>query len=108
MRSIAWPTRSKQTVVAGPRTNAGFLAALCRATGFRRGDFDTGFIDRHLAALGAAPRGLDRAAAATAAQALLAREQARLAATREPEAPARPGTPATASSLAARGCCKCR
>ena len=37
-----------KTVVIGPRSNAGFLAALCRAPGFRAGDFDTGFIDRNL------------------------------------------------------------
>jgi 3-methylcrotonyl-CoA carboxylase alpha subunit len=68
-----------RTVVAGPRSNAGFLAALARADGFRQGDFDTGFIERHGAALGAAPQGLDRAAAAAGARALIAREQARLA-----------------------------
>ena len=78
------------TVVAGPRSNAGFLAALARADAFRGGDFDTGFIDAHLAALGASPQGLDRAAAACGTRALLAREQARLAATRDPEAPASP------------------
>ena len=55
------------TVVAGPRSNAGFLAALARADAFRSGDFDTGFIDAHLAELGAAPQGLDRAAAASGA-----------------------------------------
>ena len=37
-----------------------FLAALARAGGFRDGDFDTGFIDRNLDALGAAPQPLDR------------------------------------------------
>src|SRR5476651_2226784 len=42
-----------KTIVVGPRSNAGFLAALCRAEEFRQGNFDTGFIDRHLAALGA-------------------------------------------------------
>ena len=78
------------TVVAGPRSNAGFLAALCRAHGFRAGEFDTGFIDRHLAELGAAPQGLDLAAAATAAQALLQHEQARIAAARASDAPASP------------------
>ncbi len=57
-----------KTVVIGPRSNAGFLAALCRAEEFRQGDFDTGFIDGHLAALGAVPQGLDRAAAALGAQ----------------------------------------
>jgi 3-methylcrotonyl-CoA carboxylase alpha subunit len=64
-------------VVAGPRNNAAFLAALARADGFRQGDFDTGFIDRHMDALGAVPQGLDRAAAAAGARALVAREQAR-------------------------------
>ncbi len=78
------------TVVAGPRSNAGFLAALARADAFRKGDFDTGFIDAHLAELGASPQGLDRAAAACGTRALLAREQARLAATRDAEAPASP------------------
>jgi 3-methylcrotonyl-CoA carboxylase alpha subunit len=67
----------EQTLVAGPRSNAGFLAALARAEGFRRCEFDTGFIDRNMAALGATPRGLDRAAAAAGARALIEREQAR-------------------------------
>jgi 3-methylcrotonyl-CoA carboxylase alpha subunit len=65
-------------VVAGPRSNAGFLAALARAPGFRSGTFDTGFIDAHLGELGATAQGLDRAATATGAAALLAREMARL------------------------------
>ena len=68
------------TVVVGPRSNAGFLAALCRADEFRTGDFDTGFIDRNLAALGAAPQGLDRAAAALGAWRLVERESARIGA----------------------------
>ena len=68
-----------RTVVAGPRSNAGFLAALCRAQEFRAGIFDTGFIDRNLAALGAMPQGLDRAAATLGAQKLLELERARLA-----------------------------
>jgi 3-methylcrotonyl-CoA carboxylase alpha subunit len=79
-----------RTIIVGPRSNAGFLVALARAGGFRSGDFDTGFVERHLAALGAAPQALDRAAAATAAQALLAGEQARIAATREPDTPISP------------------
>ena len=81
-----------KTIVVGPRSNAGFLAALCRAEGFRKGDFDTGFIDRNLAALGAAPQGLDRAAAALGTQKLVERESARIAASfeREPEEPASP------------------
>jgi 3-methylcrotonyl-CoA carboxylase alpha subunit len=94
------------TVVAGPRSNSGFLAALCRAGEFRAGTFDTGFIARNLAALGATPQGLDRAAAALGAQHLLAREQARIAAdgASEPDAPASPWDAADAFQLAgARG-----
>jgi 3-methylcrotonyl-CoA carboxylase alpha subunit len=80
------------TIVIGPRSNAGFLAALCRAPAFRAGEFDTGFIDGHLVELGAAPQGLDRAAAATAVQKLLEHERARIAATiaREVGEPASP------------------
>jgi 3-methylcrotonyl-CoA carboxylase alpha subunit len=81
-----------KTIAIGPRTNAGFLAALCRAEGFRKGDFDTGFIDRHLKSLGAAPQGLDRAAAALGARKLVERESARigLSIAREPDQPASP------------------
>jgi 3-methylcrotonyl-CoA carboxylase alpha subunit len=68
------------TIILGPRTNVRFLAALCRARGFREGNFDTGFIDRNLAALGAAPQALDRGAAAAGVARLLATEQARIAA----------------------------
>ncbi|MCK9918630.1 acetyl-CoA carboxylase biotin carboxylase subunit [Microbacteriaceae bacterium K1510] len=68
-----------RTVVAGPRTNAGFLAALARADDFRQGAFDTSFIDSHMEALGAVPHGLDHAAAARGAQELLRRERARFA-----------------------------
>ncbi|MCF8478700.1 MAG: ATP-grasp domain-containing protein [Pseudolabrys sp.] len=71
------------TIVAGPRSNAGFLSRLCRAAEFRAGDFDTGFIDSHLDALGAVPRELDRAAAALGARDLLMRERARIAALNE-------------------------
>jgi len=60
-----------RTLVAGPRTNLGFLAALCRSGEFQRGSVDTGFIDRNLAALGAVPRGVDTAAAAAGAVHLL-------------------------------------
>ena len=48
-----------RTRVAGPRSNVAFLKALCEAPEFRAGRFDTGFIDRNLAALGAVKRGLD-------------------------------------------------
>ncbi len=78
------------TLVIGPRSNAGFLAALCRAEEFRKGNFDTGFIDRHLALLGAVPQGLDRAAAALGAQTLVERERARIDAAREPDEPPSP------------------
>jgi 3-methylcrotonyl-CoA carboxylase alpha subunit len=79
-----------RTLIAGPRSNAGFLAALCRAPAFRSGDFDTGFIDAHLAELGATPQPLDAAAAASGAAALLAQEDARLAPAREPDEPGSP------------------
>jgi 3-methylcrotonyl-CoA carboxylase alpha subunit len=82
------------TVVIGPRSNAGFLAALCRALEFRNGDFDTGFIDRHLAELGATRQGLDRAAAALGVERLLARESARIGSSIERE----PGEPASAQT----------
>ena len=72
-----------ETAVLGPRSNAGFLSLLARAQDFRAGGFDTGFIDRNLGALGAAPQGLDRAAAALGAQELLVAEQARIAASNE-------------------------
>jgi 3-methylcrotonyl-CoA carboxylase alpha subunit len=79
-----------KTVVIGPRSNAGFLAALCRAKDFRAGSFDTGFIDRNLAGLKAEPQGLDRAAAAAGALDLLRQERARIAAQRDPDEPASP------------------
>jgi 3-methylcrotonyl-CoA carboxylase alpha subunit len=72
------------TVIAGPRTNLSFLVALCRAADFAAGDFDTGFIDRNLEKLGALPQDIDRAAAALGAARLIAREQARISARRDP------------------------
>jgi 3-methylcrotonyl-CoA carboxylase alpha subunit len=80
----------EKTVVAGPHSNAAFLAALARADGFRSSSFDTGFIDAHLDMLGAAPHGLDRTAAARGALALVEREQVRLAALRGNDAPSSP------------------
>jgi 3-methylcrotonyl-CoA carboxylase alpha subunit len=59
------------TVIAGVRTNVPFLANLCRAAAFRQGKVDTGFVDRNLAALGAAPREPDWGAAARGAAHLL-------------------------------------
>ncbi len=99
------------TVVIGPRSNAGFLSRLCRAPEFRAGDFDTGFIDGHLEALGAAKQDLDRAAVALGAQTLLAAERARIAALTGARADAachRLGTPMTVSNWPARGPCACR
>jgi 3-methylcrotonyl-CoA carboxylase alpha subunit len=65
------------TLVAGPRTNLSFLSRLCRTAEFRREQFDTGFIDRNLAALGGEPQGIDKAAAALGVTRLIARERAR-------------------------------
>ncbi|HET7850268.1 MAG TPA: biotin carboxylase N-terminal domain-containing protein [Pseudolabrys sp.] len=81
-----------RTVVAGPRSNTGFLAALCRAEGFRKGDFDTGFIERNLDRLGAVRQPPDLAAIARGAERLLERESERLATTmaREPGEPPSP------------------
>jgi 3-methylcrotonyl-CoA carboxylase alpha subunit len=81
-----------KTVVIGPRSNAGFLAALCRADEFRAGHFDTSFIERNLESLGATRQLLDRAAAAAGARDLLARESTRIASSqeREPHQPASP------------------
>lgn len=82
----------EQTIVIGPRSNAGFLAALCRAPGFRKGQFDTSFIERNLVDLGAVPKGIDPAAVALGAQTVLAQQRDRLAAlpVRDPEQPASP------------------
>ena len=41
----------RQTVVAGPKTNTAFLAALCDVRDFRQGSFDTGTIERALESL---------------------------------------------------------
>ncbi len=80
-----------QTIVIGPRCNAGFLAALCRASGFRNGGFDTGFIERNLAELGGTPQGLDHAAAALGAQKLIEKVQAQVdSVEREPDEPDSP------------------
>jgi 3-methylcrotonyl-CoA carboxylase alpha subunit len=67
------------TAVAGVRSNVAFLGALCRAPQFHAGKVDTGFIDRNLAALGAAPHDPDLSAAAAGVAHLLARESAKFA-----------------------------
>jgi 3-methylcrotonyl-CoA carboxylase alpha subunit len=79
-----------RTVAAGPRTNLKFLAALVRAPAFRSGRFDTDFIDRNLAALGAVPQPFDRAAAAAGVARLIARAADRIAARAEEGAPRSP------------------
>ncbi|HUI12735.1 MAG TPA: biotin carboxylase N-terminal domain-containing protein [Xanthobacteraceae bacterium] len=60
-----------RTIIAGVRSNAAFLANLCRADEFRRGNVDTGFIDRNLVRLGAVPQPPDNAAAALGVAQLL-------------------------------------
>jgi 3-methylcrotonyl-CoA carboxylase alpha subunit len=81
-----------RTVVAGPHTNLALLTALCSAREFREQCFDTSFIERHAAALGAAPQGLDRAAAAAGALRLIMQETARVVRNldRKPDEPASP------------------
>src|SRR5580658_4887764 len=64
------------TLIAGVRSNVAFLGALCRTPEFRQGKVDTGFIDRNLAKLGAAPHAPDCAAAALGVEHLLAKEGA--------------------------------
>ena len=80
------------TVVAGPRSNVAFLGALCRAKEFRAGAVDTGFIERNGTALGLAPQGVDRAAAAAGAAQLIEQDRARIVANLDlaPDAPASP------------------
>jgi 3-methylcrotonyl-CoA carboxylase alpha subunit len=61
-----------ETLVAGVRNNVAFLRALCASPEFLQGHFDTGYIDRNLATLGAEPRhGVDNAAAALGVARLL-------------------------------------
>jgi 3-methylcrotonyl-CoA carboxylase alpha subunit len=64
-----------RTIIAGPRTNLSFLAALCRAPDFRAERFDTSFIETHLSELGAEPQGIDRTAAALGVKHLLERRR---------------------------------
>jgi len=63
-------------VVIGPKTNLAFLRALMKSPEVAAGAFDTGFIDAHLARLGAAPHAPDSRAVLAAAQRLLARRDA--------------------------------
>jgi 3-methylcrotonyl-CoA carboxylase alpha subunit len=88
-----------RTVIVGPRTNVAFLAALCREGEFRAGRFDTGFIDRNLAALTAQTPEADAAAAARGALHLIRRERERLAQRRDDATPASPWDIADAFQL---------
>jgi 3-methylcrotonyl-CoA carboxylase alpha subunit len=63
-------------VVIGPKTNLAFLRALLRSPEVLDGAFDTGFIDAHLARLGAVPQAPDSRAVLAAARRLLARRDA--------------------------------
>jgi 3-methylcrotonyl-CoA carboxylase alpha subunit len=63
-------------VVIGPKTNLAFLRALMGSPEVAAGAFDTGFIDAHLAQLGAAPHAPDARAVLAAAERLLARRGA--------------------------------
>jgi 3-methylcrotonyl-CoA carboxylase alpha subunit len=54
------------SIVAGPRTNTAFLAALVGSAGFRSGAFDTGFIEQTLATLAGQPHSIDAVAVASA------------------------------------------
>ena len=76
-----------ETLVAGVRNNVAFLRALCASSEFRQGHFDTGYIDRNLAALGAAPRkDIDGAAAAIGVARLLTLDHRQAATAEEDEA----------------------
>jgi 3-methylcrotonyl-CoA carboxylase alpha subunit len=66
-----------KTIVAGPRTNTAFLKKLVDAPEFRRGIFDTGFIDRNLEALGAVAREPSPLAVAAGALSLVRRDHER-------------------------------
>jgi 3-methylcrotonyl-CoA carboxylase alpha subunit len=66
------------TVVIGPRVNTPFLRALVEHPDFRAGRFDTGFIDRHLAALLATDPSDAAQAAAAGVAFLLERERVRI------------------------------
>src|SRR3954454_4817386 len=76
------------TLVAGPKTNLGFLRALAYAPEFRAARFDTGFIDSNLEALGAVEQPLDEEAARLGALMLIDDEWESLEARRSSLAPA--------------------
>jgi 3-methylcrotonyl-CoA carboxylase alpha subunit len=61
-----------ETIVVGPRSNAAFLSRLAGHPEFRNGQFDTGFIDRHLADLTQVDPTAEAAVVGAAVEALLA------------------------------------
>jgi 3-methylcrotonyl-CoA carboxylase alpha subunit len=73
------------TFVAGPKCNIAFLKALAGSAEFRAEKFDTGFIDRHAARLGAAPQKRDDEAVRLGVVKLLAARHREAA--REPRSP---------------------
>jgi 3-methylcrotonyl-CoA carboxylase alpha subunit len=62
-------------VVIGPKTNLAFLRALIGSPEVAEGAFDTGFIDAHLARLGANPHPPEPAAVLAAARRLIAERE---------------------------------
>jgi 3-methylcrotonyl-CoA carboxylase alpha subunit len=94
----------ERTVVAGPRSNVAFLAALCRSKEFRSGPVDTGFIERNAALLGLVSQGIDRAAAAAGAARLIEQDRARIVRNldRDPDTPASPWDADDAFQLSGR------
>ncbi|WP_046863312.1 acetyl/propionyl/methylcrotonyl-CoA carboxylase subunit alpha [Microvirga massiliensis] len=66
------------TIVAGPKSNVGFLKRLCQEEEFARGVFDTGYIDQNLAKLGAVPQPPSPNAIRTGALHLLKRNMEKL------------------------------
>ena len=66
------------SIVAGPKTNLGFLRRLADDEEFRSGTFDTGTIDRRLENLTAEPEGLRSALVAAGALRLIERTQDRV------------------------------
>lgn len=68
----------ENTVVTGPRGNVAFLRALTELPAVRAGNMDTGLIEREGTPLGVWPHEIDLAAAARAAEFLIAREQDRI------------------------------
>src|SRR5215218_2802390 len=61
-----------ETIVIGPHANAAFLKALVSHPEFRAGEFDTGFIDRHLTELTKVDPQAEASAIGAAVEALLA------------------------------------